>query len=116
MALIFMAYDLRSIRLCSEPVEGTGLRFFLFTTLEDCHGPFDCAQGRLFRPRNDRLLAFARETKLKKQTQFVKGNLKKQTHFLKGQIAIKSYLKGVYGNNPPCGAQKNKANFGSREA
>ena len=36
--------------------------------------------------------------------------LKKQSQFAGEQIGVKSYLKGCYGNNPPCGLQKNKAN------
>jgi hypothetical protein len=27
------------------------------------------------------------------------------------KIGVRSYLKGCYGNNPPCGVRKNKANF-----
>jgi hypothetical protein len=36
--------------------------------------------------------------------------LKKQSQFVPNQIDVKSYMKGDYGNNLPCGAQKNKAN------
>ena len=38
------------------------------------------------------------------------GGLKKQSQFLPAVIDIKSYLIGGYGNNPPCGEQKNKPN------
>ena len=41
---------------------------------------------------------------------FTEYDLKKQTQFMKSKIGVKSYLKGIYGNKPPCGAQKNKAN------
>jgi len=64
---------------------------------------------------------------LKKQTQFTraaycvlrtakgvprtaKGNLKKQSQFASRQNGVKSYWKGIYGDNSPCGARKNKAN------
>jgi hypothetical protein len=42
-------------------------------------------------------------------------NLKKQTQFLNGQNGITSYLKRGYGNNPPAGSEKNKANLSLRE-
>jgi len=41
----------------------------------------------------------------------VKGcDLKKQSQFSGGQNGVNSFLKGNYGNKPPCGARKNKAN------
>jgi len=41
---------------------------------------------------------------------FTQSNLKKQSQFAGGQIGATSYLKGIYGNKPACGAAKNKAN------
>jgi len=29
---------------------------------------------------------------------------------MSGQIGVKSFLKGIYSNNPPCGMLKNKPN------
>jgi len=38
-----------------------------------------------------------------------KRNLKKQSQFADGQNGVNSFQKGDYGDNPPCGARKNKA-------
>jgi hypothetical protein len=58
---------------------------------------------------------------LKKQSQLTRSEccvlriartkLKKQTQFEGRQIGVNSYMKGAYGEIPPCGAQKNKANL-----
>ena len=39
---------------------------------------------------------------------FEKEQLKKQSQFTPSQIGVISYVKGAYGNTPPCGAQKTK--------
>jgi hypothetical protein len=36
--------------------------------------------------------------------------LKKQSQFAGGVYGTNSYMKGTYGNKPPCRAEKNKAN------
>jgi len=39
-----------------------------------------------------------------------KRSWKNKANFPEGKIGVNSYLKGNYGNNTVCGAQKNKAN------
>jgi len=39
------------------------------------------------------------------------GAQKNKANLPTGQVGAKSYMKGDYGNKPPCGAQKNKANL-----
>jgi hypothetical protein len=40
----------------------------------------------------------------------LKPKMKKQSQFVPGLKNVSSFMKGVYGNNPPCGLRKNKAN------
>ena len=40
---------------------------------------------------------------------YMERKLKKQSQFTAGQIGVNSFLKGINGNKPPSGAQKNKA-------
>jgi hypothetical protein len=47
--------------------------------------------------------------RLRPSAVLIRCYLKKQSQFSEGKIDVKSYMKGDYGNNPLCGAQKNKA-------
>jgi hypothetical protein len=49
------------------------------------------------------------EARNTKQLHITEPKLKKQSQFAGRQIGVRFYLKGTYGNIPPCRARKNKA-------
>ena len=66
------------------------------------------------KPNKANAPGFARKSEIlspKSETERIcKTNLKKQSQFAGGQIGANTYMKGIYDNTLPLGAQKNKAN------